>query len=167
MCVGFCSWADLHITHASWGRCAKRRLECHWVPIPLRHIVCECMHACDSCGTEMQKNSFLFYDDRKDSIWLKQNQNFPDQNPFCSDKKWFQCLCVSNLQLASVCLYCRLRSSGPLILLPRRNWQRNPRERLARIACCSTVWHPKYRRAGSFYSWHEHVFVCGIYRERT
>lgn len=70
-------------------------------------------------------------------------------------------MCVPNPQLASVCVYCRLRSSGPFILFPRHNWQRNPRARLARISCCSTVWHPKHRRAGSFYSWHEHVCVRG------
>lgn len=52
--------------------------------------------------------------------------------------------------------------SGPQVhsfFLPRHNWQRNPGARLARIACCSTVWHPKHWRPGSFYSWHEHVCV--------
>lgn len=158
MCVGFCSWADLCITHASWGRCAKRCSECHWVPIPLCHIVCECMHAYDSCATEMQKSTCLFIMKRKErggktvshlgltSFW----------NPlFRLDKS--RCVC----RTSSVCVYCRLRSSGPFILLPRHNWQRNPGASLARIACCSTVWHPKHWRAGSFYSWHEHVCVWG------
>ncbi len=74
MCVGFCSWADLCITHASWGRCAKQCSECHWVPTPLCHIVCECMHAYDSCATELQKNACLFVMKRKEREVLEVRQ---------------------------------------------------------------------------------------------
>ncbi|AWP09781.1 cell division protein kinase 17-like [Scophthalmus maximus] len=69
--------------------------------------------------------------------------------------------------MATVCVrHADTADSGPRVdslfcLREAKERQRNPRARLASIACCSAVWHPEHRRAASF---NNSVFEWG--RER-
>lgn len=148
MCVGFCRWADLCISHASSGRPPRKAM--FGVPLSVHSTLPHCIwvYACIwfMCQWITAECSFVFMKQGKKgrSNIRSWPQSWPScwKCPFCTDKSNL-CYCLflhvwmSNLQLACVCVYSRLRSSGPFNLLtPIEAYLKEE----SQSKCCITVW---------------------------
>lgn len=121
------------------------------MPISLCHIVCVCMHACD-LDFRLNAECLFVMEGGREEVRQYRVMTKLDfgahkllKSPLLACYK-FLCLCGSSLCLLQTQVY---RS---ILSLAKNNWEKDPRARLARSACCSSVWHPKLLGPESFYS---------------
>lgn len=99
------------------------------MPTLLCHIVCGCMHAYDSCATELQKNACLFVKDNETKSDLGQAV---DIFPSVLIKVISFCMCLYMWVKPAATVFVHTADSGPYIHI-WHIWQRNPRARHAAV----------------------------------
>lgn len=121
------------LMHPEAAHGADQPLECHWVPIPSCHIVCECMHACDSCSAEIL--DACFWQKGKERRSETKIRPRPLQIAKISPSGLMQTLSPVSAGILNGLL---CRGSGiqmqSLFFPSLHNCERNPRERLARTS---------------------------------
>lgn len=122
--------------HPEAAHGADQPLECHWVPIPSCHIVCECMHACDSCSAEIldacfwqkgreRRSETISAADKNQAAIPADCPNlpfWPDASPFSCECWYFEWSVVQRLRYSNAITFFSPRC---IIVrgIPERGWQ--------------------------------------------